>query len=173
MRKLVLVTLFVVACGGSSKSGGGGVSGTVGGKAFTPAEVRALVVGTGSTPCSLPIPGGGGNLSFGVSALAITFSSFANACADLTASECRLHANAQDVTVLHALLGATGAAPALAPGTFTIHSSPATATPDASGHLVVAFAESVATGAAPTCAGTPSPAAEGGRSRSRPSPPRR
>jgi hypothetical protein len=162
MRKVVLVALFGVACGGSSSSSGGGVSGTVGGRPFTPVDARAIMASTGTGGCTLPVPGGGGSLSFGVSAVAITFASYANVCGDFSSSQCTVHANAQNVTVLHARL-ATGTAPALRPGTFTIHATPSTVTPDvATGNLVVAFAQALSTGAAPTCIGTASPSVEGG-----------
>ena len=43
MRKLVLVvSAFLAACGGGGSGGTSGLSGTVGGKAFTPVEVKAI-----------------------------------------------------------------------------------------------------------------------------------
>jgi hypothetical protein len=161
MRSLVLVSLFLMACGSSS---GDGVSGTVGGRAFSPVEVKAVLTDTGSTPCSLPNPVGGGSITFGVAATAISFTSYANACGDYASGQCTLHADAQNVTVLLAKLDplAPTVAPALTPGTFTVTASPAAVTPDGSGRLNVAFAQALATAAAPACAGTPSPSVAGG-----------
>ncbi|WP_242335184.1 MULTISPECIES: hypothetical protein [Anaeromyxobacter] len=159
MRRLFLVSAFLLACGGSSSDGGGGggLSGTVGGRSFTPREVRAIPAGTGTTPCTVPVLG-----QVGVRALALDFASYADACGDYATSQCRLHAGAQNVTLLFAKLDPSGAEPTLAAGTYTVYGSATTAVPDGTGRLTVTFAESLATGAAPTCAGTPSPSVQGG-----------
>jgi hypothetical protein len=163
MRKLIVLSALALACGDGDGGSSSGLSGTVAGRPLAVTEVRAIRAGTGTTPCSLPVPGGGGaTVDFGVSALAIEIASYANACADYATSQCTLHANAQSVTILLAKLDPTGAAPALAPGNYTVQSSPSVAIPDGSGHLTVAFAQALGTDAAPACAGIPSPAVQGG-----------
>jgi hypothetical protein len=161
MRKLFLVSAFsafVLACGSDSKGGGGGLSGTVGGRAFSPVEVRAIPAGTGTTPCSVPI--GGAPVSVGVKAVALDVASYADACGDYASSQCRLHMGAQNVTILIAKINPLGTEPALATGTYKIFSSPATVDPDGTGLLNVGYAQALATDA--TCVGTPSPAVQGG-----------
>lgn len=162
MRKLLLVAAFVMACGSDSDEGGAGLSGTVGGRAFSPVEVRAIPAGTGTTPC--PVPLGGATVDVGVKALALEVTSYSDACGDFATSQCRLHRNAQSVTILLARLNAAPPAgePTLQPGTYTVHASPTTAIPDGTnpGLLTVAFAQALATDA--SCAGTPSPSVEGG-----------
>jgi hypothetical protein len=157
MRKLLLlVSAFVVACGSDSDDGdGGGLSGTVGGRSFSPVEVRAITAGTGTVPCSVPVIG-----AIGVKALALEVTSYADACGDFASSQCRFHANAQNVTILFAKLNPDGTEPALTPGTYTVTSSPATVTPDGAGLLTVAYAQALATDA--TCLGNPSPSVQGG-----------
>jgi hypothetical protein len=164
MRKLVLVALFVAACGNDSDGGSSTrpLTGTVGGRSFSALAERVVAARTGTTPCTLPAPGGGGDLSFGISALAIELTSYADACGDFATGQCVVHPDAQSVTILFAKLDPTGAEPQLAPGTFTVYPSPATAIPDGTGRLTVAYAQALATGAAPACAGTPSPAVQGG-----------
>lgn len=163
MRKLVLVSaslfsVLVVACGGGSSDGGGGLTGTVGGRSFSPVEVRAISAGSGTTPCSVEaIP-----TAVGIKAVAIDFASYAGACGDYDGGQCKLHANAQSVTVLLAKLDPFGAEPALKPGTYTVYASPTQAIPDGTGLLTVAYAQALATGAAPDCAGSASPSVQGG-----------
>lgn len=161
MRKLVVFSLLVMACG---DSGGGGArpTGTVAGRAFTPTEVRAVRAGSGTTPCTLPVPGSSETLDFGVAGLAIDFTSYADACGDYGAGQCTLHANAQNVTIIFARLDPTGAEPALVKDTYTVQPSPTIAIPDSTGLLTVAYAQALGTGATPDCAGTPSPAVQGG-----------
>ena len=160
MRKLLLLAAFVTACG--SDSNGGGLSGAVGGRSFSPLEVRAIPAGSGTTPCQVPL--GLDTVDVGVKAVAIEVTSYADACGDFATSQCRLHQNAQSVTILFARLNAIppAAEPTLQPGTYTVYASPATAIPDASnpGLLTVAFAQALATDA--TCVGAPSPSVQGG-----------
>lgn len=161
MRKiLLLASALVAACGSSESSGGGsgGLSGTVGGRPFSPAEVRAVPAGSGTTPC--PVPLGGSTVNVGVKAFALLVTSYADACGDFASSQCRFHQNAQSVTLIFAKVNPLGAEPALSPGTYTVASSPTTAVPDGSGLLTVAYAQALATNA--TCAGTPSPSVQGG-----------
>lgn len=162
MRKLlvILVSAFAAACGSDSNdNGGGGLRGTVGGRPFSPVEVRAIPAGTGGTPCSVPL--GELTVDVGIRALALEVTSYADACGDFASSQCRFHANAQSVTILLAKLNPAGAEPALGPGTYTVTTSPTTVTPpDATGLLTVAFAQALATD--PSCAGTPFPSVQGG-----------
>lgn len=160
MRKVLLlvpVFVFVAACGSDSKSGGP-LSGTVGGRSFSPVEVSAIAAGSGATPCSVPL--GGTTLDVGVKALALEVTSYAGACGDFASSQCTFHMNAQSVTVLLAKLSLTGTEPALGPGTYTVTASPTTVTPDGTGLLTVAYAQALATDA--SCTGTPSPSVQGG-----------
>jgi hypothetical protein len=163
MRKLLLILLsaFAAACGSDSDdNGGGGLTGTVGGRRFSPVEVRAIPAGTGTTPCSVPL--GDATASVGVKALALEVTSYGDACGDFASSQCRFHANSQSVTILLAKLNPVGGTePALGPGTYTVTTSPTTVTPDGTtGLLTVAFAQALAADA--TCAGNPSPSVQGG-----------
>lgn len=163
MRRLVLVVVVAssLACGSDSKDGGG-LSGTVGGRPFSPVEVRAIPAGTGATPCSVDL--GGTSASVGVKAIALEIASYAGTCEDFSSSQCRVHGNAQNVTLLIARLNAIppGAEPALAPGTYTVHEDATSPQLDGSnpGLLTVAYAQALATDA--TCVGTPSPVVRGG-----------
>jgi hypothetical protein len=165
MRKLLLILLsaFAAACGSDSDdNGGGGLTGTVGGRRFSPVEVRAIPAGTGTTPCSVPL--GDATASVGVKALALEVTSYGDACGDFASSQCRFHANSQSVTILFARLNAIPpfAEPTVSPGSYTVYGSASTAIPDASnpGLLTVAFAQALAADA--TCAGNPSPSVQGG-----------
>jgi len=160
MRRLLVVSVsvFVLACGGDSSDDEGGLSGTVGGRSFSPVEVRAIPAGTGGNPCTVPV--GGIDVSVGVKALAFDFTSYADACGDYASSQCRFHANAQNVTVILAKVNPTGTEPVLSLGTYTVTASPTTAIPDGTGLLTIAFGQALATD--PSCAGAPSPTAQGG-----------
>ena len=159
MRKLLLVSAFLAACGSSSNGGGNGLSGTIGGRAFSPVDVEAIVAGTGASPC--PVPLGGGTVDVGVKALALEMTSYANACGDFTSSQCKLHQNAQSVLVLFARLNPLGSEPPLATGTYTVYASPTVVNPDGStGLLFVAYAQALTTDA--TCVGTPKGSVQGG-----------
>ena len=157
MRRLFVISVFVLACG-SSDNDGGGVSGTVGGRSFSVREVRAIPAGTGATPCTVPV--GGVDVAVGVKAIALDFTSYSDACGDYASSQCRLHQNAQNVTLILAKINPAGTEPAISPGTYTVYGSATTAIPDATGLLTVAFAQSLATDA--TCLGSPSPSVQGG-----------
>ena len=156
MRKLVLVLVsaLAAACGGSSDSGGtpsGAVAGTVGGRVFSPVEIRAVAVGSGQTPCTVA------NQTLGVKAIALELTSYANACGDFSAVTCPARTSPQAVTILFVRLNAVPpwAEPTIAPGTYTISTKITDALPDASGlgQLYLAFAEAVADGA--SCASPP------------------
>ncbi len=170
MRKLLVlvsvlaVSILAAGCGGSSSSGGGGttpLAGTIGGTAFSPTDVKALLVGTTTTPCTVQ------GLTFGAKGLALEITSYANACGDFAATQCAFHANARTVTVFVAKLNPVGPAytePTIAAGTYTINSSLSNlGTPDAQGQFTVGYAQAVVTDA--TCNGgspTPAPAVSGG-----------
>ncbi len=156
MRKLLALSAFLAACGGSSShTSSGPVGGTIGGRAFSPVEARALVAGTGATPCtSIPVVG-----TIGVKAFAIQLTSYANACGDFATGTCSLHKNAQSVTILFAKLNAISPTtePALAPGTYAISTTPTALTPAGTGVFTVTYAAATATD--DTCnGGTPVPA---------------
>ena len=163
MRKLIpYASALLVACGSSSSSSPSpppktGLTGTVGGRAFTPVAVQAISVGSGSSPCNLPGVG-----TLGVSAVEIAITSHADACGDLASSQCRYHPSSQAVTVLVAKANPIppNSAPGLTPGTYTVQSKITTAVPEASGLLDVAYAEAVAPD--PSCAGTAHPSMTGG-----------
>lgn len=133
------------------------VSGTVGGRSFTPVEVRAIPAGTGSTPCNVAL--GSQTASLGVKSIEIEFTSYTNACGDFASSTCLLHMGAQSVTILVAKVNPLGTEPALTAGTYTLNPSPTSVTPDGSGMLNLGYAQALGTNA--TCIGTPSAASSG------------
>ncbi len=159
MRKLlVLVSVLAAACGGSSHSGGGGgggpLAGTIGGHAFTPTDVKAVLVTT-TTPCTVA------GATLGAQGLAIEITSYANACGDFASSQCTFHASAETVTVLVAKFNplAPYTPPTIGPGPYTINSSLATQNSDGS----VGYAQAIVTDA--SCNGnvpTPAKAVTGG-----------
>ncbi len=165
MRKLVpfaVMSALLIACGSSSSGSAAPppstpLSGTVGGRAFTPVSVQALTVGSGSSPCALPGVG-----SLGVRAVALEITSYAGACGDLSSSQCQLHRTSQKVTILVAKANPVPpqAEPTLTPGTYTVSSSITAATPEPSGLLDVAYAEAAAPD--PSCLGTAHPSIAGG-----------
>lgn len=161
MRKLILVVAaLALACGDDS---GGSKdtqrpTGTIGGRAFEAAEVRAIVAGTGTSPCQLPL--GGATLDIGLKAVELAITSYAGVCADVESGQCPFHQNAQSVVVLLAKLDPTGAEPALAKGTYTVQTSAQIPIPDDTGLLTVAYAQAVATDA--SCVGSWSPSVQGG-----------
>lgn len=140
MRKLLLVAAFAVACGGGGGggSGSGGLSGTVGGKAFAPIEVKAIPADTTAGPCTIP-----GTGSVGLKAIALQITSYAGACGDFTTTTCQGHMGAQNVTVLVAKVNPLGQVPALPPGTYALNASPTTVIADGSGMLNVGFAQAL------------------------------
>lgn len=150
MRKLLVLVpvLASLACGDSSNDGGGPnpLTATVGGRTFTPTEVKAIVVGTGSSPCTdVPLLG-----TVGLKGLAIQITSFANACADFSSTTCTFHKDAQAVTVLVAklALATPTTEPTIPAGTYTINSTPI---PTIQAPDTVGYAQAVATDA--TCNG--------------------
>jgi hypothetical protein len=158
MRKVLvlsLVSAFAAACGGSSNDGPSStpVTGTIAGHAFTPADVKALLVGTGTTPCTIPNLG-----TAAVKAFAVEMTSYANACGDFASASCAFHPNAQTVTLLFARLNALPPydEPALSPGTYPIAENPAGILPDGTLTFRLAYAQAIATDA--TCnANNPTP----------------
>lgn len=159
MRKLVLVvSAFLAACGGGGgggSSGSSGLSGTVGGKSFTPVEVKAIPAETTSGPCTLTL--GTQTLSVGLKAIALQITSYANACGDFATTTCQLHKDAQSVTILVAMVNLLGTVPTLPPGTYSLRSSPIDprAVSGSPGLQDVGFAQALGTSAT-SCAGTPS-----------------
>ncbi len=155
MRKLVLVvSAFLAACGGGGGSSSStGLSGSVGGRAFTPVEVKAIPAGTGSTACTVTL--GGQTASVGVKALALQITSYSNACADFASSTCQVHMGAQSVTILVAVLNPLGTEPAIPPGTYTLFETPTQpqSLPGGLGMVYVGFAQALATNS--SCMGTP------------------
>ncbi len=154
MRKLLALVsvLAFAACGGSSSSGGGTqpLTATVAGHSFTP-KVNAIVVGTGTTPCTgVPTLN-----TVGLKGLAIQITSFDNACADFTSTACTYHKSSEMVTVLVAKLAVVSPAtePTIPAGDYTINSLPIppSNTPDGQGQLTIGYAQAIATDA--TCNG--------------------
>jgi hypothetical protein len=152
--------VVLAACGGSSSSGGtvGGantVTGTIGGQAFTPAEVSAVEAGPATCTVS--------SQTVSLKAFALRLSSSTGTCTDLESDPlCKLVASSREVTVVFADVGAV-ASPSLGTGTFTVDPDPTNVVPGTgslTGTLVVAFGGSVATTS--TCpAGTAGQVAKG------------
>jgi hypothetical protein len=169
MRRLVLVSivsLLATACGGDEKSPG--LSGTVGGKPFAPADARSVQASTGATTCSLPSPiPGGGTLDLLVTGAKIDFTAWADACADYASAVCVPHPSSQSVSIVLARLGQPSGtvttAPPLAATTYTLQSSPTVVNFDPEGFLVVAYAYALSTDASGD--GTPSGSVTGGKVR--------
>ncbi len=167
MRKLVvLLSVLASACGGSSHGGGGGTTplgGTIGGSAFTPTDVKALLVGTGTTPCSITTPA---PFTFGAKALAIEITSYADACGDFATTQCAFHKDARTVTVFIAKLNGNAPGytePTIAATTYTINSSLQDLGTPVNGVYTIGYAQAVVTDS--TCNGgspTPQPAVSGG-----------
>ena len=168
MRRLFvpIVMAFLVACGSSSKgsTAPGPVSGTIGGRPFSPVDLAAIHAAS-TTPCQLPTDPL--NPSFvttvGVSALAVDLTSFHGACTEFAGAACDLHENEQNVLLLLAKVNFNPpwTAPDLGSGSFTVSNNPAVLnlTPTA-GVFQVAFAQ--AAGLDPTCVGTAHPSVTGG-----------
>ena len=164
MRKLIaFASALIVACGSSSSSSSpsppptAGLTGTIGGRSFTPVAVQAITAGSGSSPCSLPGVG-----ALGVSAMELAITSYADACGTLASTQCVHHANSQAVTVIVAKANPLPPAsqPTLTPGTYAVQSTITSAVPESSGLLDVAYAEAVAPD--PSCVGTTHPSKAGG-----------
>ncbi len=148
MRRMLVGVVFALlaACGGGSSggsSGGNTVTGTIGGQAFTPAEVSAVVAGPAT--CAVA------SQTVDLKAFALRFSSATGTCAALESDPlCKLTASAREVTVVFADVGAV-ASPALGAGTFAVDPNPANVVPGTgplTGTLVAAFGGSVETTAA-------------------------
>ena len=124
MRRWLVGFGFVAltACGG----GGGGsssnpVSGTIGGQAFTPAEVSAVVAGP--SHCTVM------SNDVDVKAFALRFASFTGVCTALASDPlCELTHSAQSVTVVFADVGVGMTPPTLGAGTFTLTTDPTSLT---------------------------------------------
>ena len=158
MRKLLVLVpvLALAACGGKSSSSNNGpvpLTGTVGGRAFTNPDVRAIPAGTGSTACRIPLnPADPTNLtSIGVKAMrASRIATYAGTCGDF-GGQCKLHQNSQSVANPPRAPepGSARRRAPLAPGTYTVYSSLQTAVPDPStGLLDAGFALAMAVDAA-------------------------
>jgi len=121
MRKLVLVLSAAVAaaCGSSSSTPQPtALGGKIAGHPFTPVETRAMLLGSGSTPCEFPNPTGVGTITVGFKAVVIETASYAGVCGDLASAVCQLHPNTQSATALVAKVDLLGGDPALGPGTY-------------------------------------------------------
>ncbi len=144
MRRWLVGIAWVAltACGGGGGgSGSTAVSGTIGGQAFTPAEVSAVEVGPAM--CTVL------SQNVNVKAFAVRLASFTGICNDLASDPlCKLEANARSVTVVFADIGAV-AGPTLGTGTFNVDPDPTNAQAVTSGPLAgtlyVAFAGAVTT----------------------------
>ncbi len=148
MRKLaVLLALTGAACGGSA-SNQQGVTGTVGGTSFSPAETVAAQTGPAACPVAgLPAA------DFG--ALAVRFATFTGTCGDLTAPTCRSHKSSRSVTLIVARAATSAGAATVGPGTYAIADTNQF-TIGASGAFELAFGSSTTADA--NCAETPSAA---------------
>jgi hypothetical protein len=146
-----LVAAVAVACGSSSSSGAPaqptGMSGTVGGHAFTPSEMKAISLGSGASPCMLTLnPMDPSQVTtVGVKAVVVEAATHTDTCTDLQSSQCRLHASSQTVTLLVARLNLVppGTEPTLGAGTYKISTDLSHATIDSSG-AYVAYAQVLA-----------------------------
>jgi hypothetical protein len=140
-----------VACGSSSSSGAPAqptaMTGTVGGHAFTPAEMRGISLGSGTTPCMLSLNPADPSMvtTVGVKAVVVEAATHVDTCSDLQSSQCRLHASSQTVTLLIARLNLMppAAEPTLAAGTYTVSTDLSHPTTDAAGPYV-AYAQVLA-----------------------------
>ena len=149
MRKLaVLLGLAALACG-SGNGSSSPASGTVGGSAFTPAEVVAASAG----PASCALAGFGAAQVAGV---AVRFATFTGTCADLTAPTCRSHRSSRSVTILVARAATSSASAAITPGTYNVVKGATQFTINISGAAELAVGSSATTDA--QCAETGSAA---------------
>lgn len=160
MRKLVLlVSTLAVACGGGGGGSGGGaaLTGSVGGRAFTPVEVKAIPAGTGTDGCTVTV--GDQTANVGVKAVALQVTSYADACGDFATSECRRHMGAQSVTILVGKLDLLGAEPALTTGTYTLRPSITAMELESGTTYKLGYAEALGTNS--SCGGSASPVTTG------------
>jgi len=144
MRRCLVGIAWVAltACGGGGGSSSTPVSGTIGGQAFTPAEVSAVIAGPET--CTVL------SQTVAVKAFAVRLASFTGTCTDLASDPlCKLEASSRSVTVVFADIGVAAVGPALGAGTFDVDPNPANAQAVTSGPLTgtlyASFAASVAT----------------------------
>jgi hypothetical protein len=155
----VAASAFLAACGSSSSSGSssGPVSGTIGGRAFTPAAIAAIDASSATT-CTIPGP-----LSFGAHAIELALTSYGatEACADLLGVECATHKSAQAVTIFVAKvnLAPPYTAPAVGAGTYPI--TPLTGRVESGNPAMIDVAYAEATAPDPSCVGTAHPVTGG------------
>ena len=167
MRKIlavVAVSAFLVSCGSSSSSSSTPaptpVSGTVGGRAFTPAAAQAISATSGTTACTIPPPI---SISFGASAIELALTSYAGteACTDLLGVQCATHSSSQAVTVFVAKvnLAPPFAAPPVATGTYPV--TPITGAMETGNPTILDVAYAEASAPDPSCVGTAHPVTAG------------
>ena len=167
MRKIVAVVAVVAAsallasCGSSSSSSASPppstpVSGTVGGRAFTPAATQAISATSGTTACTTPVP-------FGASAIELSLTSYgtSEACTDLLGVKCATHASSQAVTIFVAKVNLASPTPAPAVATGTHPITPITGQMEAGNPAIVDVAYAEASAPDPSCAGTAHPVTSG------------
>jgi hypothetical protein len=140
------------------------MSGTVGGHAFTPVEMRTLSLASDGSPCLLHLNpmDPSAVTTVGVKAVVVEAATHTDTCTDLQSSQCRFHANSQTVTLLVARVNLVppGTEPPLTTGTYTVSTDLSHPTVDASG-AYVAYAQTLvidptfaATSATPVAGGT-------------------
>ena len=126
---LVVAALGLAACGGGGYGGGGGgggnVGGTLGGAAFTPTDMGALIV----SPTSCTVSG----QTVYVAAIVIGFGSWANLCGYVQANGL-LCVNKANATTSSVIVAKAGLSPqtAVGPGTYQVYSQ---FQPDANGNF--------------------------------------
>lgn len=153
----VAASAFLMSCGSSSSSSSssGPVSGTVGGRAFTPAAISAIDAES-ATSCSVPV-------SFGAHAIQLALTTYGEteACTDLLGVRCAAHSSAQAVTIFVAKvnLAPPFAAPAIGPGTYPVTALTGQNESANPAMVDVAYAEAAAPD--PECAGTAHPVKTG------------
>jgi hypothetical protein len=146
-RICAVAALLLAACGSSSSSGAAApppaFGGTVGGKAFSPADSSALVLGEAS--CTFQ------GTTASATGIVVGFGSFSGLCNLVTQTKsCGTKAGATIVNLLVVRANATPGqrATPVQPGTYPVAGTP---TPDATGSFTVAQAFITQTGAAPSC----------------------
>ncbi len=138
LRSLAVTTAVVLTGCGSSSSGAAsappGLSGTVLGQPFTPADSSALALSQAT--CSFS------GAPASATGLLIGFGSFQGLCAFVTQHQtCGAKANATILGLLVVRANVTGGSPGpVQAGTYTIVSTSATPTPDAQGNITIAQA---------------------------------
>lgn len=163
MRKLLAVAsaaALLAACGSSSSSSSapGPVTGTIGGKAFTPVDVQAIQLSS-SNPCGIPTPtqmDPSMVTTMGVRAMELKLTSYAGACGDLTSTTCIAHGGQQALTLLVVRLNTLPpfAPPTTLAGDYTAYPSLTTFVPEPQNPGVAHVAWAAVVDPDPTCAGT-------------------